>query len=341
MASKSNAQDKARQFFRDIRKQRLASVYLFQGDERYLISKAIEEVLRKVFGDHEPDPFQLDMFRGNDADAKQILGAVRTIPMMGGTRLVIVQEIEHLADAEVALIAEYARAPVSGTCLVLAGKLDGRKGPGRSLKKTATFVDFVALRDNQMASWIQRQSRRYQMTIPQNVADYIADAIGADMTMTDVALEKLSLVTLNSATITLEQAKEVVGQTREHSVFELTNALSSRDLPASLAALGELFAQSEPPVKIGYMIARHLRILLNLKAAQSGRVDQSEYASIAGVRPYQLKGYLQDTKKFSLRELVSLQRGAFELDRALKSSRLSAEHLIERLVFSICSRDAR
>lgn len=312
-------------------------MYLFHGEERYLIDKAIEAVCERLFGQEPPDPFRCDQLRAPDVDARRILEAVRTATMFGGQRLVIVREVKRLKAPDVDRLAAYSANPVSHAHLVLTthGKVDGRKSGWKKLRKAATEVTFEPLYSNQMPDWTVQQARRHGVSLTPAAAAYLTEAIGTDMALIDAALGKLALNASSKHAMDLDAVQALVGHTRERNVFELTDALSARDLDAALRALHSLADQGEEAIKINFMIARHMRILLRLKAAQRHNVPSGELAQQAGVSAYFLKRYLKGAKHFQLGELVQLHQRVHETDRRLKSSRLPSHVILEQMVFEI------
>lgn len=333
-------QDKAKAFFRGIRRDDLAPVYLFTGEERFMRGKAVDAVEKRVFEGEEPDPFRFERFHGADADAQAIVSSARTVTMFGGKRLIIVNEVEKLSDGAVDVLADYAEKPGKWAYLVLSGaKVDGRKKGWKRLKKAAEVVAFKPFYQDQMPDWLRDRARRaHGFDLEFDAAAYLAEAIGTDMALAERALEKIELRVGRGGKVNAELAQELVADTRERTVFELTDALMRRDLSASLAALSSLLEQGEPPIKVGMMIARQLRILMKIKDGQARGVRGKDLAAAAGVHPFIFKreGYAQATRRFELEELIELHHGMFRADWRMKSSRLKADVILEEVVLAMC-----
>ncbi|MDX9720013.1 MAG: DNA polymerase III subunit delta, partial [Myxococcota bacterium] len=259
-------QDKARQFFKDIKSGPVAGVYLFHGDERYLVERAIDAVQKRVLGaDEDDDAFRMQKLRAGDVGAKTLIESARTVPMLGGQQMLVVRDCERFSDEEIAQLAEYAAKASKRSCLVLcANKVDGRKAGWKKLRSAACEVAFAPLYRNQMADWIVRQAKLKKLAISAEAADYLAEAVGTDMALADVALQKLALA--ESAEISLETAKMLVADTRERSVFELTDAISVRDTGTALKALRNMLVHGAECLAIAFMLARHVRLLLKVKS---------------------------------------------------------------------------
>jgi len=329
-------QEKSRDFFRTIKTQDLAALYLFHGEERFLVEKAVEEVLRRLFGTEGPDPLSFEVLRGGEADGKRISDAARTASMLGGERVVLVRDAERLSDADLQhLIAFGKKPPRRSYLVVVATKFDARKSAWAGLRAVAEEVKFQPLARYQMAEWIQRQCQRRSLRIDEGAADFLAEAIGTDMAMIDVALEKAAIAA-DGGTITYDVLRDSVADTRERSVFELTAALSTRTLSAVLSALRSLLEQGQSAIAINAMMVRHFRLLLKAKTGQAKRLSDGDLARFVGVSPFFMKEYGGAAKQYGFAELLALHAATYEADRLLKSSRLPDVSIIEAVLLQAC-----
>jgi len=88
-------------------------------------------------------------------------------------------------------------------------------------------------------------------------------------------LEKLIFFVGERGTIEEKDIEEVVGKTREDSIFDLTTALSEKNQLAALAALRALLDQGTHHLVILSMIVREIRFLLQARIlVDSGKLPQ-------------------------------------------------------------------
>jgi DNA polymerase-3 subunit delta len=249
--------------------------------------------------------------------------------------MLVVRDCERFSDEEIAQLAEYAGKASKRSCLVLcANKVDGRKAGWKKLRSAACEVAFAPLYRNQMADWIVRQAKLKKLAISAEAADYLAEAVGTDMALADVALQKLALA--ESAEISLETAKMLVADTRERSVFELTDAISVRDTGTALKALRNMLEHGAECLAIAFMLARHVRLLLKVKSGLDNGLSENALASYVGVSSYFLRDYLKAAQHFESSELEHIHAKLFEADRLLKGSRRPAALVIESVILEFC-----
>jgi DNA polymerase-3 subunit delta len=154
----------------------------------------------------------------------------------------------------------------------------------------------------------------------------------------------------------------VIGRTKEDTVFDLTGALTGRNLTAALRASRDLLDQGVPPLRIMAMITREIRFLLHAKlliasgrlkgfsaTMDYGRFQKSVYPSLkqgAGEKeeqvdlvsqhPFVVYQALKNADRFTRAELAGYLEMLVRIDLALKSTGQEPRFLLERFLLSVC-----
>jgi len=181
------------------------------------------------------------------------------------------------------------------------------------------------------------------------------------------AIEKLITYAGEKAVIETADVEAVIGRTKEDTVFDLTGALTARNLTAALRALKDLLDQGSPPLMIMAMITREIRFLLHaklllasgrLKAFSAnmdyGRFQKAVYPSLkqgVGVgeeqvdlvsqHPYVVYQSLKNAGRFTRSELAGYLEMLVRIDLALKSTGQEPRLLLERFLLAVCKVNAR
>ncbi|MCW5805522.1 MAG: hypothetical protein KIT31_24345, partial [Deltaproteobacteria bacterium] len=118
--------------------------------------------------------------------------------------------------------------------------------------------------------------------------------------------------------VTADDVDELIADTRERSVFELTDAIGAVDRVRALAAVDKLCDQRESAVGVVVMLARHVRQLAMAHTLRRSNVPRNEWPSRLGVPPFIVDKVMQQARAFTPEALaVATQRLAMA-DRALK-----------------------
>ena len=333
----------------------LLPIWLLVGEERLLRDQALEAITKASLAGGMPD-FNLDRYTAGEADVGKILGATRMAPMMAKKRVVLVRGLERWdasagegadADDRKALppldqLAEYAKAPIDSTCLVLvAQKLDGRRKIMTMAKKGDFLVDCAPVDARRLPGWIETRARAKGHAIPPDVCELVAEISGPDLSTLDDVLERLSLYVGPGASITEEAVAVCVTRVRLADTWKLVDAVSAKDLGTALTLFADVYDPRDRGLPLVGALAWSLRQLLKLKCALDGGAGLDEAAKRAGIFPaFRAREHQQKLKAFRPRELERWLLVIQETDLALKSSRRPPEAILEDMLTRLCRRAA-
>ncbi len=334
----------------------LLPVWLLVGEERLLRDQALDAIVKNALSGGLAE-FNLDKFTAGEVPVDKALAATRTVPMMAKKRVVVVRAIDRWDaggdasssddDGARALppldrIAEYAKEPVDSTCLVLvAGKLDGRRKLVALAKKQGFLVDCAVVDARQLPGWIKARAKAKGHAIEGDVAELIAEIAGPELSYLDDVLERLSLYVGPGAPITEDAVTVCVTRVRLADTWKLVDAASTKDLGRVLALFADVYDPRDRGLPLVGAIAWSLRQLLKLSAALEQGASLDEAARRAGIYPaFRAREHAQKLKAFRPRELERWLVIVQETDLALKSSRRSADAILEEMFTRLCRRAA-
>jgi DNA polymerase-3 subunit delta len=163
-------------------------------------------------------------------------------------------------------------------------------------------------------------------------------AVGPDASALDDAIERLGLYAGGSPVET-DHVATVVSSIRQNKVFDLTDALGSRNPGRAMALLEEFLGNREEPLRLLALVARHMRQLVLARVYAPQNLPQADLARLLGVPPFAVSKLLSQSRVFNGTQLeVSLMRIA-RADVELKSSRRPAGLILEDAIMDLCLSD--
>jgi len=254
--------------------------------------------------------------------------------MMGKHRLVIVRDFDALPADGQAVVAAYIDAPAPSSTLVLQShKGDGRMKLVQVAKKKGFYHELAAPR--QLVPWIQDEAKARGVRLAGDAARRLADVVGGDLSRLSSALEQLSLYVGDARPIGAADVDELIAETREHTVFELANAVGEGKEERALRAVARLFDQRESSVGVAMMLARHVRQLAAVREAIDARAARADIPRLAGVPPFAVDGLVAQARRLgpaALRRAVALLAQA-DIDlKGPKKGALGERIVVEKLV---------
>ena len=313
----------------------IAPLYCLHGPERFLIDRAVEALRCKILGTAAGDTSGLgyEAFDLKEVSLAEVVAAARTLPMFVKQRLVIARGLEQVKAESLEPLTAYAAHPNPSTCLVLlAEKVDGRLRAFAALRRAGYLHEFARLKDRELGPFIAREAKTRGMTIDSDAAEALANAAGPDLGRLMQALEQLEIYAGQSGRISRAQVEELVPESRERSVFELTKAIGTGDTRRALGLVTNMLRNREAPLRIQAMLLRQLRQTWRAKELAAANVPRAEMAAAVGLPPFFLDDVLVPARRMSVAALRRSFERLYQADRAFKSSRVDPEVLLTRLV---------
>ena len=290
------------------------------------------------------------------------------------------KEISEAAGAATARIYEELlkeHIPAGAVLILTAEAVDQRRALFKRVSESGVVVDCGVrtgkLGETQMkpdvarariADAVQRAGKR----IDADAVAAIVERTGFSVRALDSELEKILLYVGSGAEIRRADALAVLSNSREASIFDLTNALEGRDTAGSLRALRALAVQREPAQAILGMVAAALRGLIVARAVLDRRLDgqldprmtyatfqarvvprlaaeagtdDGSAAKIRGMHPFRAFNLLRAASRFTQAELVGGLEAVHAADLALKSGGQPEGVVLEMLAVTLCGGEAR
>ncbi|MGH9840471.1 MAG: DNA polymerase III subunit delta [Blastocatellia bacterium] len=331
------------EFHRRLQQRQFTPLYLFEGAERYLRDQALKKLLDAAVEPSVRD-FNFATISVAEGDLDEALALALQYPMISARRMVVVTGFEAISDdQQLELLKDYLRAPVETTVLVfVSDALDNRRNIATMLRKTCEVVSFDPLDEREAApQWARDYVARNQGFIEPAAAACLVGMVGGDLLRLSTELDKLMAYAGEKGRIGRQEVDELVLNSREHSNFELTDAILDGDRRRALNLLDRIYANaSESPQSLGLMIlgaiASNYRKMLGAKELMRQNAPNSEVAKAVGMPPFAVTRFNERVRKIETERIVRGITRIAETDVALKSSLATPRLQLELLICELC-----
>lgn len=300
------------------------------------LAKIKKAFIQKKAGDIiaiESDNFKLGEFKNH----------LQTQGLFKSSKLIIVKNLLTEGEKiEPSKINPLLQSVSSETSIVFyeRGQVDKRSGLFKLLTKLSTlpgklyYPEFKLFDSEEMRRWIINQLKKSCKIIEPHALNYLADAC-ADLWQANNEIGKLTV--LPHQQITLDDVTALVLTKVDNNIFHLTDALGQKKNAQALKLLSDQLSAGAEPLYLLSMIARQIKILIKLKSAQDrlGTVPAGQLAVVVREHPFVVQKTRPMTKLFSLERLIDIYSLILKTDLKLKSSRLSPETLLSKLIYDI------
>jgi len=319
-----------------IGKGEIAPVYCLYGEDDYRRERALRQLLDALLPEGTRE-LNLDRVRPGDVEAASILGSARTVPFLAGRRVVLIRDADALSEQQREELLAYLEAPCLTTCLILvATRLDLRTRLAASLQKKGVVLRFDQLESASMKEALQAAALERHKRISPEAIDLLIALAGDDLRQSMSGLEKAALFVGERGEIARQDIEELIGETRIRSIFQLTDAVGTRNLELALGCLGNLLAHGEEVLPIIGMLARQIRLLLRAKALCEQGVASGEVSRRLGVPSRVGLALAEQGASLRWEQLTTSVEGLQRADLALKTGRAGSVAVLHRLVWDLC-----
>lgn len=326
----------------EAQKGKLPPIIVVAGDERLLLMQAIDAVRAASVGPG-PRGFNEDHFDATTSMSAAVADAARSLPMMAKMRFVLVRNAEAWKADQWEELLRYAEAPSPSTVLLItAEKLNGSMRFVSAAKKNKFYFEAKTPDERDLGPWLDGEARRRGVTFEKGAAEALILSIGADLGALADALERVQLFA-NGRAVTEDDIEEVIKPIRESGVFELSEAVSEKNVARCFSIIDSLSRsrdKDKPALVVLSLVARQIRMLALARDAIDKGGDP--VGALAGkMPPFAAKNVARVAKlKWSSAQLFRALRKLSETDGRLKSgsgSRGQEWRVMEELVLSLCA----
>ncbi len=332
------------EFARKLPSGNFAPLYLFEGSENYLREQTLKSLLNAAVDDALRDfnVSEISVAKGN-LDAA--LAIAREYPMMSPRRAVVVTGFEAISDEDqLELLKDYIRDPVLTTALIFNSPgLDKRRNIATMLTKFCEVVSFDPLDEREAAPrWIVDYVARAGSSMDSATAAFLVGMVGTELQQLASELDKLIAYVGERGRITRHEVELLVRYSREHSNFELTDAVLEGNRKRALTLLEHIYENVTDKQGLSLMIlgalARSYRNLLVAKELMQQNASNSEVAKAVGMSPFAVTHLNEKARRLDSRRILNVIQRIAATDVALKSSLGTPRLQIELLICEICPR---
>ena len=350
--------------------------YVLIGDESFLYQRCRNGVLAKLAPPEERE-FCLHDLDLAETSIFDVLDRAQTPSLMAPFQVLFVRNLKMLygrgsKKEEFAAIDAYFRRPNPQALLLFVAdhlslpadlrKMDFQdKERFERIRETlgewCGLVELARVEAGDAVRWLADSAGGRGVSITQDAARELVDALGADMMLIASDFEKLclysqgkQLLTLGGEPasavpeITLGDVETMVLAAKQRSLYELTDAISRRDRPQALALLHGLLNASDggEDSAIGhlYMLARTFRQMLVIleKNVRDSRAIWSVLWQGFRMPPFAAEDLIRQARRYKSRsELTRALRLIARADLEIRSSPPDKRLVLERLVLALSS----
>lgn len=316
-----------------LKKDEIASLYLFFGAEKYLRDLAAKTITDFVLKNAPLREFNETAFSLNETEFQQAIASAEQLPMISSRRIVKITDINKLKEADEDALARYVARPAETSVVIfVADELDKRRRFAKILLDNCVSVEFTQLSDMELMTWAKGKLKELETQADDKALKEIVALVGNNVLRLTNEIEKLAVAALPEKIITFEMVESLVPNSRELSNFELTDYLLNKNRIRALQILKKILDDGAEPLMLLGLIANNFHRLFLAKELMQQGVDRSEIARTLKLPYSRQEEFLATARRSEVDKLSQDLRRIAETDLNIKTSKATPRLQIEMLV---------
>ena len=371
MAQKKKTDDSYERFSASAKTGQFGNLYIFHGEERYLLEHSIAELRRHLCPDGLGG-FNYRRFEGRDLRIDDFSDAINTLPVFAERTLIEVHDFDVFkgkrsaaADAETPDPPSHAKSAKADdnkekqqlaglfsdlpdyACVVIIYdtipyKPDSRVKLDKEILNHAQVVEFSVQEQAKLTNWIRRRFEAAGKHIDRADAEYLTLITDGYMAALVGEIEKVAAFS-DGETISRADIDAVVTPVINAFAYKLTDAILTRKHEEAMRILDELLLMREPAQKIIFSISLKMRQFLAARVCIENKQSKTALMEMCGIRyDFQADTLINTARKTTLAKCCSAvilcAEAAFGLNSAPEPEARLVE-LVTRLAYNSGVRD--
>ena len=325
----------------DLKNNRTAHLYVLFGDEEYLIDRAVRALSRLLIapGCQDADSYTAD-WTSSAGDPDALLEMVRTPPFLSTERMIIIRNSGLFAarspdgvDISKKYTSLFSDIPDFCCLIFIEDKVDKRK---KLLLDSVAQNGMLVAVDRQstdaLCKWVGSALRKENIRITMEAINSLVDRTEGSMRVLSNEIQKIVLYCagIGISEVTINEIEMICIPDIRGSIFQMTDAIGSRNIGRALTVLDTLISMKEPVPKIRFMLARHLRQLICAK--ELGHPEK--IMAVLRVVPFVARNLSSQARYFQMSELTDLYEACASSDFSVKTGQIEDRLSMETLLVS-------
>lgn len=293
--------------------------YLLYGSEEYLKKLYRDKLKNAILKDG--DEMNYSYFEGKDLDPAKISEVAQTLPFFSDYRLIIIEN-SGFFKSQSELAGLLADIPESTIIIFVDTEVDKRNKLFKMVRERGKAAEMNGLDEQNLKLFVASLLEQGGKKITPSAILYLLDKTGTDMVNISNEVEKIIGYTMNRDVVTPEDIDAVVTTQITGKIFQMIDAIGSRQESKALSLYYDLLSVREKPMSILYLITRHFNILLQVKDLQANGFSSASISEKVGIPPFSVNKYAAQSKNFTISRLKDALEFGSDIEEQVKSGRM-------------------
>ncbi len=297
-------------------------IFLY-GSDAYRLKEAKQNIIKEYRKKYSSGMNVFDFDLSDAGNLERLINTVKSSSFFSEHKLIALSNVfakKLTADKVIDIVNKYGISSVTDTTLLFSEPSHERELIAKSKdlftlvnSKSSLVKTFNPLDGASLSRWIQKEFELRNCSINLNALNKLITVVGNDSWALINEIEKLAAYRQRGE-VSIEDVGLLVNQTKELNIFDLMDAIASRNSKRSIELLYLNLASSADPYYLMSMITGQFRNLLSIKDLNENGFSQVEIVKKTGLHPFVVRKTQAQINNFRIDELKIKYKNLLEID---------------------------
>ena len=308
--------------------------YLLYGEEDYMKLNYRNMLHKGISGD---DTMNYSYYEGKDCNLTEIADLSQTMPFFAESRLIMIENSGMFKSGSEDMVKIIKEAPDTTFFVFVEQEVDKRNKLYNTIGEVGYVCEFKTLKEDDVIKWVLSKFGKEGKRITRDNMMLFLSRTGLDMNTVKNETDKIIAYTRGREEITAEDIDKLCIALLQDKVFDMIDAMASKDKDKVIRLYSDLLALKEPQMKILVLLGKQFANLMAVKEMYDNGNTNNIIAEKLGLRPFFVGKYIAQAKKFTLKQLKEAMNDCIEADNSVKTGITDDKYAAELIILKYCS----
>ena len=323
----------------------LNSIYLFYGEEEFLISNSIKKI-KKKFG---------ELLKGinyivlDEASISELIPNIESPAFGYDKKLIIVNDskifkkdgrkktLTPIQEKILNYIKENLEIIDESATIIFKEAEADKNEIYSEIEKNGIVCEFAELKPVEIISRLKKICMAYKVNVADSTLQYLIEVSGTNLQNLINEIRKLIEYKGESNTIEKSDVDLLAIKQTDSVIFDLTDNLAIKKIDKSIEILDNLIYQKEPVQRILITLYNHFKKLYLFIVATNNNQDIQKALNLKPTQTFLINKYRNQARYFKEKDLRKLLEELYNLDTLSKAGKIDLEVGLKSLLSYYCS----
>lgn len=322
----------------EIKNKEFKNIYLFYGDEPFLIQAVIENIRKSVL---KTPIIGMNYFTSNSKiEANWLINCYTTIPMIGKEKVIVCKDsglfVEKSINNDIQKIFQNIN---KDTYLIFhENKVDKKNIYFKQLSEQSSDYVINSRSSQDIKAYIINRFKKTNKKISANNLFLFMEYSGRKLLDIDMDINKILLYMDEKIEVKKDMITNLCQGSGEVKIYELTNSLFERNNELALKKLRELLADKTPVQVILSALHNSYMELFQVRNALDNKQKISVMRKNKPIHEYALKKLVQHARNYSILQIKAMIKHIANSDVSIKFGKIKDVVALELLIISLTTK---